>query len=193
MKCDRCGKEVLSCMCSWMNTQNICGECQLREKVHPLYKRAKWIENLECMKGNTNYPGLYNDPKRLVREWSTYFARDFTDEELGKGALLVRKDLLNAVKASIAVERRETGDRDVHREVLLAIKEADKDEKMNVVPFLGNSRRVLEEYFNEEPFPTAGPAVCTRCSKTFLKDVEGELCEDCRENRSDNGARERSG
>lgn len=59
--CDRCEKEISSHKMSWFNRENICLDCQEIEKEHPLYQRAKELENEEVKRGNYDYPGMFAD------------------------------------------------------------------------------------------------------------------------------------
>lgn len=60
-QCDRCNQETKTHSMSWFNTDQICLKCKSEESEHPLYKKAKEIENEEVKKGNHNYPGLFSD------------------------------------------------------------------------------------------------------------------------------------
>jgi hypothetical protein len=58
MKCARCGKEVICYIMSFFNTDNICLECEKKEKAHPRYAEARRVELEEVKKGNYNFPGI---------------------------------------------------------------------------------------------------------------------------------------
>jgi hypothetical protein len=58
MKCDRCGKDTISVICSMFNTEDICDECQIKEKAHPKYKRARQAEENAVKAGNFNFIGI---------------------------------------------------------------------------------------------------------------------------------------
>ncbi len=58
IKCERCLKETTVTTMSYLNTEMICLECDLKEKDHPQYKEAKEAELAEVRKGNYNYKGL---------------------------------------------------------------------------------------------------------------------------------------
>lgn len=58
MKCERCGKEMMSFRCSWFNQEDICSKCQKKEEAHPLFQEAKRREHREVVKGNLNYEGV---------------------------------------------------------------------------------------------------------------------------------------
>lgn len=63
MKCDRCKKEIMGFTVSRMNLDNICEECEEKEKKHPRYREAYDKELQEVLKGNMNYPGLFHGQK----------------------------------------------------------------------------------------------------------------------------------
>ena len=61
MICERCGKETTIHRTSYLNTENICPDCEQLEKKHPVYDFAKSVERAETLKGNYNFEGvLYN-------------------------------------------------------------------------------------------------------------------------------------
>ena len=43
---------------SWFNTQMICLQCQKLETEHPLYEKAKKVENEHSLNGNYNFEGI---------------------------------------------------------------------------------------------------------------------------------------
>lgn len=43
---------------SRFNTDEICLDCEAKERQHPLYAYAKEVERQECLKGNLNFPGI---------------------------------------------------------------------------------------------------------------------------------------
>ena len=58
MKCERCGRDDLVSCCSYFNTQQICGECEDRERDHPDYEKAKQAECEAVARGDCNFPGI---------------------------------------------------------------------------------------------------------------------------------------
>ena len=58
MKCQRCHKETDSTIMSRFNTQEICEECEEREKAHPKYPEAHRAEEEAVKSGNYNFPGI---------------------------------------------------------------------------------------------------------------------------------------
>ena len=57
-QCGRCGRQDQMLTGSWFNTQMICPQCQQLETEHPLYEKAKRVENEHCFKGNYNFEGI---------------------------------------------------------------------------------------------------------------------------------------
>ena len=57
-KCPRCNKEVYVTTMSYFNTDQICMECDTKEKNHPKYRMARDTEIVEVLKGNYNFPGI---------------------------------------------------------------------------------------------------------------------------------------
>lgn len=62
--CDRCNAEMNNYTMSMFNIQEICNECEDREKAHPNYPQAIAAEHQACMRGDFNYPGI-GLPKEL--------------------------------------------------------------------------------------------------------------------------------
>lgn len=58
MKCQRCHKETDCTIMSRFNTQEICEECEEREKAHPKYQEAHDAEAEAVRNGNYNFPGI---------------------------------------------------------------------------------------------------------------------------------------
>lgn len=58
MICDRCGKTMFSYIMSFFNTQNICHDCEVKERAHPLYEEAVRVETEACQRGEFNFPGI---------------------------------------------------------------------------------------------------------------------------------------
>lgn len=58
MKCERCGKETIGIIMSFLNTQMICLDCSDKEERHPKYQEARQRELEECKKGNYNFEGI---------------------------------------------------------------------------------------------------------------------------------------
>ena len=58
MICDRCGKLTSSYIMSIFNTDEICFDCQAREREHPLYERARRAEDVAVRRGDYNFPGV---------------------------------------------------------------------------------------------------------------------------------------
>lgn len=60
-KCARCGIDLRSKArtMSRMNTDMICIACAEGEKKHPMYKEACKVEHGHVVRGQYNYPGLF--------------------------------------------------------------------------------------------------------------------------------------
>lgn len=58
MICARCGKETNVHRMSYLNLEEICSECEEKEKKHPVYKYGKEIERAAVLAGNYNFPGV---------------------------------------------------------------------------------------------------------------------------------------
>ena len=58
MICGRCEKETREHKMSMFNTQELCPECQEKEKAHPDYKHACEVERDQALKGNRFYEGI---------------------------------------------------------------------------------------------------------------------------------------
>lgn len=58
MVCDRCGKETTTHRTSYLNTDNICPDCEKIEKLHKVYDFAKKVEKEETLRGNYNFEGV---------------------------------------------------------------------------------------------------------------------------------------
>ena len=56
--CDRCHRNTGVTIMSIFNTQNICLDCQAKEKEHPQYAAAKDAERAAVLRGDTNFPGI---------------------------------------------------------------------------------------------------------------------------------------
>jgi len=57
-KCDRCKDPMKSSIMSRFNTQQICENCEQKEKAHPKYAEAKAAEFEACKNGNRNFKGI---------------------------------------------------------------------------------------------------------------------------------------
>lgn len=57
-QCERCGRQYQVLTGSWFNTQMICPQCRQLETEHPLYEKAKRVENEHCFNGNYNFEGI---------------------------------------------------------------------------------------------------------------------------------------
>ena len=57
-QCERCERQNQVLTGSWFNTQMICPQCQQLETEHPLYEKAKRVENEHCFNGNYNFEGI---------------------------------------------------------------------------------------------------------------------------------------
>lgn len=57
-KCDRCGGPLTIRIMSRFNTDTICPDCEVKEKAHPLYEKAKAVELDAVKNGNYNFPGI---------------------------------------------------------------------------------------------------------------------------------------
>ena len=58
MKCERCGVETTTTICSMFNTQQICMVCKEKERRHPKYPEAREIERQAVLRGDYNFPGI---------------------------------------------------------------------------------------------------------------------------------------
>ena len=58
MICGRCEKETNEHKMSMFNTQELCPDCQKKEKEHPDYKKACDVEREQVLKGNRNFEGV---------------------------------------------------------------------------------------------------------------------------------------
>lgn len=58
MKCDRCGKETTTTICSMFSTEMICMACKEKERKHPMYEEAREAERQAVLKGNYNFEGI---------------------------------------------------------------------------------------------------------------------------------------
>ena len=58
VKCERCGHETNSTICSMFNTENICMRCKEKESQHPLYQQARETVLAAVQSGDYNYPGI---------------------------------------------------------------------------------------------------------------------------------------
>lgn len=58
MKCERCGKETTTTMCSMFNTETICMACKERERKHPKYAEAREAERQAVLNGDYNFAGI---------------------------------------------------------------------------------------------------------------------------------------
>ena len=58
MICQRCKKETLIHTMSMFNTQEICLECEEREKDSPRYQEAREAELKAVQSGNYNFKGI---------------------------------------------------------------------------------------------------------------------------------------
>jgi hypothetical protein len=58
-KCDRCGKDNggISIM-SYFNTDEICMECDEKEREHPKFREALEADQKAVRAGNFNFPGI---------------------------------------------------------------------------------------------------------------------------------------
>jgi hypothetical protein len=56
--CERCGRETRSFSMSYFNTDEICPECEDKERAHPLFEEARAAEHAACKQGNYNFPGI---------------------------------------------------------------------------------------------------------------------------------------
>ena len=63
MICDRCKKPTITTMMSLFNTQMICNICQLKERSHPDFQKARDAELDSISKGDTNFPGIGLPPE----------------------------------------------------------------------------------------------------------------------------------
>lgn len=58
MKCDWCKKETTIFKMSYFCTDNICPECEERERRHPMYEQAREAERQAVLAGDYNFPGI---------------------------------------------------------------------------------------------------------------------------------------
>lgn len=57
-KCQRCGKESITLICSMFNTRMICIECKNKETKRPDYKKAENADIKAIKSGNYNFQGI---------------------------------------------------------------------------------------------------------------------------------------
>ena len=58
MICGRCEKETKEHKMSMFNTQELCPDCQKKEKAHPDFEKACEIERDQALKGNRFFEGI---------------------------------------------------------------------------------------------------------------------------------------
>lgn len=58
MKCQRCGKETSTTICSMFNTEEICMACKEKERKHPMYEAAREADRQAVLNGNYNFEGI---------------------------------------------------------------------------------------------------------------------------------------
>ncbi len=58
MVCDRCKDKTLGVTMSRFNTDMICRDCEEKEKAHPDYGEAVWMEAQAVKHGDMNFPGI---------------------------------------------------------------------------------------------------------------------------------------
>lgn len=58
MKCQRCGKEVNTFKTSFLNLEEICLDCEKKERLHAAYSYAKEVEREHVLNGDMNFPGV---------------------------------------------------------------------------------------------------------------------------------------
>ena len=58
MTCDRCQKETTSYSMSIFNTEQICPDCEEKERAHPQYQLARNAESCAVRRGDLNFPGI---------------------------------------------------------------------------------------------------------------------------------------
>jgi hypothetical protein len=56
--CDRCGKNTTTHTMSIFNTDEICMDCDKKERAHPLYAKAKEVEAEHVRNGDYNFKGI---------------------------------------------------------------------------------------------------------------------------------------
>ena len=56
--CHRCGTATTTSIMSRFDTDQICIDCEDKEKAHPDYQRAADAELAETRAGNLNFPGI---------------------------------------------------------------------------------------------------------------------------------------
>jgi hypothetical protein len=61
--CERCSSCSTTTSMSWFNTEMLCIDCKEKEKNHPLFNKAKEIENQKVMQGDYNFPGIFPNKK----------------------------------------------------------------------------------------------------------------------------------
>lgn len=57
-RCDRCNAEMNTYIMSMFNIQEICVDCEEKERKHPNYPKAVQAEHSACISGNFNFPGI---------------------------------------------------------------------------------------------------------------------------------------
>ena len=58
MICERCKKETISYTMSIFNTDQICPDCEEKERAHPQYQLARNAESCAVRRGDLNFPGI---------------------------------------------------------------------------------------------------------------------------------------
>jgi len=56
--CERCGHSTIVTTMSYFNTEMICPDCDLKERAHPDFARARETEIEAVRNGNNNFPGI---------------------------------------------------------------------------------------------------------------------------------------
>lgn len=57
-KCDRCGTDTGMSIMSYFNEDNICMECEEKERKHPKFKEALEADQEAIRRGDFNFPGI---------------------------------------------------------------------------------------------------------------------------------------
>jgi hypothetical protein len=57
-RCERCGKEMRTCITSMFDLKQICMDCKKHERNHPDYQRAVEADEAAIRGGNYNFAGI---------------------------------------------------------------------------------------------------------------------------------------
>lgn len=63
MICQRCGADTMGSTGSYFNTDQICFDCDRRERAHPRFEEARRVETEHVQRGDMNFPGIGLPPE----------------------------------------------------------------------------------------------------------------------------------